>query len=322
MFLALHLGAGFHDPSNEDIYLELSNHALRHGMNLLSNKNLDAISTVEAICTILEDSPNTNAGLGSVFTFNGLVECDASIMSGDGIFGACAAVPGVYNPISLSKVIWQQNKSFIKSLLVPSLIVSGEGALLMAKENNIRTFENYKIPLEGPLSTLENVKRYHNYKEKENFTTSNKPSFDQNDTIGVICIDQMGNFASGVSTGGRWLKPQGRIGDSAIYGAGCWSENNSASCTSGIGEQMIKTFFAKSIVQYNSDIGSMEDFLKYQKDVGFIMITDHKGKLEFAFGHTTSSMAIGYISSSNDIPISFVSRLSNDKPFKLLVKSL
>lgn len=42
----------------------------------------------------LQDSKHCNAGRGSNLSFQGLVECDASVMDGDGTFGAVAAAPG------------------------------------------------------------------------------------------------------------------------------------------------------------------------------------------------------------------------------------
>ncbi len=42
----------------------------------------------------VQDSAHGNAGHGSNLSFNGLVECDASVMAGDGAFGALAAAPG------------------------------------------------------------------------------------------------------------------------------------------------------------------------------------------------------------------------------------
>lgn len=41
-----------------------------------------------------QDSELGNAGRGSNLSFGGLVECDASVMAGDGAFGAVAAAPG------------------------------------------------------------------------------------------------------------------------------------------------------------------------------------------------------------------------------------
>ncbi len=43
----------------------------------------------------LQDSEVCNAGHGSNLSFEGVVECDASVMEGDGTFGAVGAVSGM-----------------------------------------------------------------------------------------------------------------------------------------------------------------------------------------------------------------------------------
>ena len=56
-------------------------------------------------------------------------------------------------------------------------------------------------------------------------------------TVGAVAIDRDGNMASAVSTGGRWLKMSGRIGDSAIIGGGIYADNRlGAVCATGNGE--------------------------------------------------------------------------------------
>lgn len=48
---------------------------------------------------VLEDEPITNAGCGSNLTESGVVENDASVMRGDGLWAAVGAVQGLANPI-------------------------------------------------------------------------------------------------------------------------------------------------------------------------------------------------------------------------------
>ena len=47
---------------------------------------------------LLQDAVVTNAGRGSNLTEEGTVECDASVMAGDGAFGGVGAAPGATLP--------------------------------------------------------------------------------------------------------------------------------------------------------------------------------------------------------------------------------
>lgn len=58
---------------------------------------------------VLEDSQLTNAGYGSNLTWNGSVECDASIMDGSNMqYGGVGAVSGIKNPITLARLICEK----------------------------------------------------------------------------------------------------------------------------------------------------------------------------------------------------------------------
>ncbi|ESO02417.1 hypothetical protein HELRODRAFT_188697 [Helobdella robusta] len=76
----------------------------------------------------------------------------------------------------------------------------------------------------------------------------------RNDTVGAICVDEDGRIVSAVSSGGIILKHPGRLGQAAMYGCGCWAENDengqcgAAASTSGCGEQLSKTMLAKECV--------------------------------------------------------------------------
>lgn len=48
---------------------------------------------------------------------------------------------------------------------------------------------------------------------------------DDHDTVGSVAIDKHGNVAAATSTGGITGKKPGRVGDSPIFGAGAFADN-------------------------------------------------------------------------------------------------
>nr|XP_016444865.1 PREDICTED: putative threonine aspartase isoform X3 [Nicotiana tabacum] len=93
-FVAVHVGAGYHAPSNEKALRSVMKRACLAADSVLRKGPGGCIDAVTAAIQVLEDDPNTNAGRGSNLTEYGHVECDASIMDGDsGTFGAVGAVP-------------------------------------------------------------------------------------------------------------------------------------------------------------------------------------------------------------------------------------
>lgn len=93
-FVAVHVGAGYHSPSNHKPLRSAMNRACLAAATVLQHGSGLSLDAVVAAIQLLEDDPSTNAGRGSNLTENGSVECDASIMDGkSGVFGAVGAVP-------------------------------------------------------------------------------------------------------------------------------------------------------------------------------------------------------------------------------------
>ena len=99
--------------------------------------------------------------------------------------------------------------------------------------------------------------------------------------------DRSGNLAAATSTGGLVNQQWGRVGDSAIIGAGVFADNASCavSCT-GIGEHLLRTSLAKTaalFVEYRG-VGADEAAdaaIRYLVDkvhgLGGLIIVDRDG---------------------------------------------
>ena len=97
-----------------------------------------------------------------------------------------------------------------------------------------------------------------NIGQKKNQTYIDEDQTRSLDTVGAIVLDRSGHMATAVSSGGILLKHSGRVGHASFFGCGCWLEEDShnheqhsmAACTTGCGEYIIKTLFAKECVEH------------------------------------------------------------------------
>ncbi|KAF9600007.1 hypothetical protein IFM89_002480 [Coptis chinensis] len=139
-FVAVHVGAGFHSPSNEKALKSVMNRACLAAASLLEKgQGSSCLDAVSAAIQVLEDDPCTNAGRGSNLTEEGRVECDASIMDADsGAFGAVGAVPDVRNAIQIATCLAKE-QMMASSLLgrIPPIFLVGESAREWAKSKCI-----------------------------------------------------------------------------------------------------------------------------------------------------------------------------------------
>ncbi len=290
--IVIHGGAGGYRFSNDEEKLkyvkELEN-ATANGLKALQNGG--AVDAVEAAVSSMEDSGLFDAGKGSVLTISGNVEVDAGIMDGKSMrIGAVAAVRNVANPIKLARMIMEKTNH---------VIIVGDGATELARLWRLYT-PTHKLYNDAKSRRYEDMLK--DYMNGKGYFSSNLKLINElgiGDTVGAVALDKDGNLAAGTSTGGVWLKLDGRVGDSPIPGAGYWAQNGVAAFSaSGLGEVIVRSMIcirASYLVEGGLSIGeALRRVVNYVTErygnglVGVIGI-DAKGNVASAFN--TSAMA-------------------------------
>src|SRR5690606_29304568 len=67
-------------------------------------------------------------------------------------------------------------------------------------------------------------------------------------TVGAVALDGHGRLAAATSTGGVRGKLPGRIGDSAVLGAGTWADAAGAASATGVGETILLAGLTRAAV--------------------------------------------------------------------------
>ena len=198
---------------------------------LKGNSSLDA---VEKAIIVLENSPLFNAGKGAVFTHDGTVELDASIMYGKTReAGAVAGVKTIKNPVSAARAVMEKS---------PHVMLSREGAEEFARIHVLEMVENAYFHTPENLETLQRIIQA----EKEHVSEFTFPDA-KFGTVGAVALDAAGNLAAATSTGGMTNKRWARIGDSPVIGAGTYANSEVGISSTGWGEYYLRTVAAYDV---------------------------------------------------------------------------
>ncbi|XP_043368034.1 threonine aspartase 1 isoform X10 [Dermochelys coriacea] len=137
-FVLVHAGAGYHSESKAKEYKHVCKRACQKAIEKLQAGAL-ATDAVTAALIELEDSPFTNAGMGSNLNLLGEIECDASIMDGKSLnFGAVGALSGIKNPVSVAnRLLCEGQKGKLSAGRIPPCFLVGEGAYRWAVDHGI-----------------------------------------------------------------------------------------------------------------------------------------------------------------------------------------
>ncbi len=234
-----------------------------------------ALDAVEASVRVLEDDPNFNAGKGSVLTYDGTIEMDASIM--DGRTRAAGAVTGVTatkNPIGLARAVMEKSDH---------VFLSRDGADQFSIAQGLEQAPPEYFQTELRRRQLEELKA----KKVSALDVEYKYG-----TVGAVALDTEGHVAAATSTGGMTGKRWGRIGDSPIIGAGTYADDRGCAVSAtGWGEYFIRVGVAHEIcarMRLGSDSAQsaadsvMAEVLALGGSGGVIVVTP-KGEMVYSF---------------------------------------
>lgn len=203
--------------------------ALTVGSQMLQNgsRSLDAVQrSVQA----LEDCFLFNAGKGSVFNKEGKHEMEATIVDGNAKrSGSVACLQSVKNPVKAARCVMEKSSH--------SLIV-GNGA-----EEFLQGLEEKEESV-GPEYFYTDI-RYRELIAKLSQVKASKNNHPQ--TVGAVALDLWQGLAAASSTGGLVGKLKGRIGDTAVVGAGIYADDKVAITCSGDGDVFLRHTVAQKI---------------------------------------------------------------------------
>ncbi len=219
--LIVHGGAGRINESEKDGILSGLQEAAARGFRLL-REGLSAVEAAVEAVGFLEDNVLFNAGRGSVATFEGSIEMDASVMDGKSLrAGAVAGVRTIRHPARLAAAILRQGRE---------VFLAGEAAERWGRVWGLESWD--------PIDLAEGARTNHGL-------VRNSVG-----TVGAIAMDRRGHLAAATSTGGRAGKREGRIGDSAVIGAGTYADDESgAASATGYGEAILRVSLAHFAVR-------------------------------------------------------------------------
>ncbi|MGC8973616.1 MAG: isoaspartyl peptidase/L-asparaginase [Thermoproteus sp.] len=293
--VAVHGGAGRWSvtPEEEARARRALADAVEAGLAAIARGNaVDAV--VEAVA-YMEDSGVFDAGVGSVYTISGRVQMDAGVMDGaSGRAGAVAAVEDVRNPVRLAKYVLDATDH---------VLVVGDGARDLARIAGLLTAK----------AAFYSERKNDRFRQMLQETAAGRWHYKKvleiakrlgiGDTVGAVALDKDGNLAAATSTGGVWLKLDGRVGDSPIPGAGFWADNSiGAISATGVGEVIILTMAslrAVELMRAGLDIDTalrrVVDLVteRFGEDTVGLLGIDRRGKVAAAFNTAAMARAWG-----------------------------
>lgn len=229
--IAVHGGAGTPPEGSltrerDDARREGLRRALTAGCAVLDAGGA-ALDAVVAAVGVLERDPLFNAGRGSVYSSDGTQRMDASVMCGKRHRGgAVASVGRIQSPVLAAREVLDHS---------PHVLLMGDGAERFAASRGLRLVDPSWFADPTRLAQLQAS----GGRLQLDHAGADDPS--KLGTVGAVARDIHGHLAAATSTGGMTGKEPGRVGDSALLGAGTWADNATCAVSAtGHGERFIE----------------------------------------------------------------------------------
>ncbi|MGH7865562.1 MAG: isoaspartyl peptidase/L-asparaginase, partial [Candidatus Binataceae bacterium] len=216
------------------------------------------------------------------------VEMDASVMyatpfqrDGHVPAGAVGAVTRVRNPIMLARAIMERT---------PHLLMVADGAERFARSVGI------KLCRPDSLITARSRDRW--LARKKARVATSPAAGNAHGTVGAVAVDLRGAIAAATSTGGVPGKLAGRVGDSAIIGAGTYASALGAASATGQGEAIIRAMLCRAVVEAcaeaSAQIAARRVISSLDAERGAeagVVVVDRSGRIAFAHNAATMQVA-------------------------------
>jgi len=286
--------------------------AMRLGAGILRGGG-SALEAVVATVAALEDHPLFNAGYGSLLNSEGNVEMDASVMFAEPVrpaaavraaprgrpaqdadhadgsdytvsAGAVAVVSRVRNPILLARAVMEHS---------PHILMAGPGAENFARKVGIRLVRPEEMVTERARE------RWRARQQQSAMLEAGAAARAAlgHGTVGAVAVDKHGAIAAATSTGGVPGKLFGRVGDSALIGAGTFAHAFGAASATGHGEAIILTALCREAVLALADASpqavareAIAEMIEATGAEAGVILVDRRGRIGYA--HNAASMQV------------------------------
>ena len=271
--------------------------ALRAGWTVLLAGG-SAVDAVEAAVVVMEDSPQFNAGYGAALNAAGAHELDSSIMRGaDLAAGAVTLVRHIRNPVKAARAPLEGGGP---------VMLGGHDADTFAERAGLEIVEQSYFTTERRVKALANLRA-----RGLEGTLKSASEAEKHGTVGAVALDADGHLAAATSTGGYNNKPEGRIGDSPIIGAGTYARDGVCAVSgTGAGEFFIRHTVGHEIASRVAYLGETladaadrvirHDLAGYGIGAGIVAI-DAKGNI--AAPYNTDGMFRGWITQDGELSV-------------------